>query len=131
MPDFRDHELFVAEVLGGKVHRGSGSSIWMKSDNHVEGLRDLDLQGECKSTKAASIRMVLDVLKKIRREAEQVHRIPLVAFRLQGEGWVMEDWAAIPLRKMGDLLRELRELRKYYRETEAELAELRLKVKEV
>jgi len=35
------------------------------------------------------------------------------------------------LRKMGDLLRELRELRKYYRETEAELAELRLKVKEV
>lgn len=94
------HEHRAADVFGGKRHRGSGASPFMKSDASSERY-----QIECKQTEAASLVLKLDWLKKITCEAVGRGRIPALHVRfLRDMPGVDRDWILLPASEVERLL---------------------------
>lgn len=78
----------AGKMVGGRRHRGSGSSRWSKSDASGKSF-----QVECKQTAATSFRITQEVLTKITREATACGKEPVVHVRFLKNN---EDWVLIP-----------------------------------
>jgi len=105
------HEADVAADLGGRKHRGSGSSPWLKGDVSADPLGlGAEVLVECKATAGASIGVKAEWLIKVTREAdEQAGRVPALALRFDRIGELAQgteaDWIAVPLSEFRRLLR--------------------------
>lgn len=101
----------VADRLGGKRVRGSGSSMYSKAD-----VRDVSLDGEgcaveflveCKQTIHASLSVKWEWLTKITAEADAVQKEPALAIEIKGgveDPRCDRDWIAIPARVLEQMV---------------------------
>lgn len=91
-------EKRVLEDMGANPTLGSGAFPGMKSDGTME-VGDVRLRIECKSTVHKSMRLEHAWLKKIRREALETGRIPVLTVSFvkpDGEAKIAGDWVMIP-----------------------------------
>jgi len=93
-----DQESNAGRLVGGKRHRGSGSSPWKKSD--ASGPK---FQVECKQTGAESLRVTEDWLKKITLEATACGKEPALHVRFLKS---QSDWVMIPAYVFKRLIQE-------------------------
>lgn len=102
-----EQENRIAQKLGGKRVKGSGSSIYSKGDVRDvaalsgEGLEDTEFLVECKQTSKASISIKWDWLRKITREANGVLKQPMLTIEIkggQGDPLCDRDWVMVPAR---------------------------------
>lgn len=98
--DTTAQENHIAKLVGGKRHRGSGSSVWKKSDASSH-----DFQIECKQTEKESIRVTLEWLEKISEEGAFQSKNPALHLRfLNASNKIDKDWVMIPERIFKDFL---------------------------
>jgi len=108
----RPHEDSIADELGGRRHRGSGSSPWLKGDVSADPLGlGAEVLVECKATSAASMSVKAEWLAKVTKEAEErAGRIPALAIRFERleelAPGAERDWIAVPLSEFRRLLRK-------------------------
>jgi len=96
------HEERAAGLFGGKRHRGSGSSPFLKSDASSSRY-----QIECKQTENASLSLKLEWLKKITNEAIGCGKIPALHIHfLRDIGSVERDWVILPASEVERILRD-------------------------
>lgn len=96
------HEEEAARAIGGKRHRGSGASPWMKSDASSEAY-----QIECKQTAHASMTLQFEWLEKISHEAAGKGKTPGMHIRfLRDVPGVPQDWVMVPAKVFEELLGE-------------------------
>ena len=82
----------AANLVGGKRHKGSGSSIFCKSDASSSAF-----QVECKQTIKKSMVIQLEWLEKIQREALGKTKKPLLHLRFDAAASdTPKDWVCIP-----------------------------------
>lgn len=94
------HEQETARMIGGKRHRGSGASPWMKSD-----ASSAEYQFECKQTGDASMSLKLEWLQKISMEAAGMGKTPGLHVRfLRDMPGVSQDWVMVPASEFKRLL---------------------------
>lgn len=88
-----EQENEAAAMVGGKRHRGSGSSMYLKSDASSDRY-----QIEAKQTEKKSLGLKLEWLKKITQEAFGRGRVPMMCLRFQANNdpLVESDWVVIP-----------------------------------
>lgn len=97
----KKHEKDIAKVIGGQRQPGSGAFYWAKSDV----ISKKGFRGECKLTEGESIRVTVDVIKKISKEAFGAHQEPLLALRFMGMKYPYDaDWIAVPARVFEKLI---------------------------
>ncbi len=101
----------VADRLGGKRVRGSGSSMYSKADVRdvlLEGKEcDVEFLVECKQTMHASLSVKWEWLLKITAEADAVQKEPVLAIEIKGgkrDPRCDRDWAMIPVRVLEQLV---------------------------
>lgn len=86
------HEARIAEVVGGKTQKGSGSKDFHKGD-----VKSIELLIENKMTIKDSISVKKSWLVKIFRESSSSGRIPAIALAFeQMPDIVPRDWIAVP-----------------------------------
>lgn len=88
----KKQEIRVANELGGKRQKGSGSKPFHKGD-----VKSFEILAECKRTDKDSLSVKKDWLIKIHAEAVSYNRIPALSIEFdQMPGIVPKDWVAIP-----------------------------------
>ena len=93
-------EKRVVKNMGGIQVIASGAIEGLKSDGVLDHFRV-----ECKSTTKKSISVKWDWLLKIRKEALETNRCPVLTLSFvnpQGEAETAGDWAVIPLHEFLD-----------------------------
>lgn len=86
-----DHETEAAKLIGGERHRGSGASVWKKSDASSE-----QYQMECKQTGNDSISIKWEWLEKITLEAAGQGKTPVMHLRFLRESpTTSKDWVMV------------------------------------
>jgi hypothetical protein len=94
-------EKRVAKILGGRRQPMSGAGMFSKAD--VLHSRFLV---ECKTTSKQSYSVTKGTLDKLRQQAYDASRAPVLVFSLDDDRGVPEDWAVIPLNVLKHLLKE-------------------------
>lgn len=83
-------ENLVAEICGGRVQPGSGSSIYAKGD-----VKTQDYLIECKRTDKRSIGLKVDWLEKITEEARTAGKRPMMSLEFEDTRYEQQ-WFLIP-----------------------------------
>jgi hypothetical protein len=105
----RRHVEHVAEVLGITPSAASGSQWQNPADGRSAHDIPYPVAIECKSTRGKSLTETLDMIAKLREQA--LGENPVLSLRWYGTddlSVVLEDWAAVPLDFLGELLRSAR-----------------------
>ncbi len=92
-------EARVSKKMGSKLMAGSGSQVGKKSDAVLD-TQDYNFRIESKATKNASFSIKLDVLEKIRAEARDTGRVPVLTISFTNDlGEVIQgaDYCMIPM----------------------------------
>jgi hypothetical protein len=101
----KKQEKRLADKLGGKRQKGSGSQPYSKGD-----VRCTDLLAEAKRTDKKSISIKVQYLEKIVKEATSYDCIPAVAIAFEDTPLLVpKDWVLVPaefLRELLDFYRE-------------------------
>jgi len=96
----KKQEKEIASLIKGKRCPASGAFYWAKSDAVSKKFR-----AECKLTEGKSIRITVEMIKKISKEAFQTHRDPLLAVRFENIEFPYDkDWLMLPARLFKELL---------------------------
>jgi len=101
----RRHVEHVAEVLGITPSAASGSKWQNPADGRSAHDIPYPIAIECKSTRGKSLTETLDMIAKLREQA--LGETPVLPLRWYGTDdltVVLEDWAAVPLDFLGELL---------------------------
>ena len=99
------HENNLANKLGGKRQKGSGSVRHHRSDVITQ-----ELQIECKRTDKESISIKKEWLEKISREALVSNKIPALSIEFgEIEQLVEKSWVAVPANFFAELMDIYRE----------------------
>jgi hypothetical protein len=95
---FEQHEEHVAELIGGKMTKGSGCGMWDKGDV-VNGTSEDSrrLMVECKCTQSKDYRLTLDTWKKACKQAALKSATPVMAVRFcDHHGCLRRDFYIVP-----------------------------------
>jgi hypothetical protein len=105
----RRHVEHVAEVLGIAPSAASGSKWQNPADGRSAHDIPYPIAVECKSTRGKSLTETLDMIAKLREQA--LGENPVLPLRWYGTddlSVVLEDWAAVPLDFLGEVLASAR-----------------------
>lgn len=103
------HEADVAEALGMGMTRGSGSGADKGDAAHHHDL-PFAFRADCKSTKGKQIAVTLAMLEKLREQAGgERPALPLRWYANEALTKVAEDWVAITLADISELIADARE----------------------
>jgi hypothetical protein len=97
--DSKRQEARIADLLGGSVQAGSGSSMFAKGDVRRGGvsMSDRDFLTECKRTERENLTIRGEWLSKITREALAVGKHPALSIEVSlHDSLVEQDWVLIP-----------------------------------
>lgn len=105
----RRHEETAAGALGAVRSVASGSKWQNPADGRSPHDSPYALAFDCKSTRSKSIGITLDMIRKLREQA--LGEVPVLPLRWYGTDdltEVTEDWAAVPLAFLGEVLASAR-----------------------
>lgn len=96
-----EHENDAAALIEGDRHRGSGASMYRKSDASSERY-----QLEAKQTEKKSLSLKAEWLIKITKEAIAQRKVPLLSIRFLNirEVLVDNDWVLLPASEFRELM---------------------------
>ena len=108
MAGAKRHETDVAERLGGRKTRGSGSQWHDKGDGRNEHFGSFPFAWDCKSTQRQSISVTLAMLEKIIEEAHGDRPALPLRFYSNARLDVAQDWIVVKLDDFTEILETAR-----------------------